>query len=112
MNVKWTLFAILIMGVVQSQTVAFNDISDPVMNKEVMKKRVSFKVRGNGKQLVKLGLGYQVGSGACCTGVSKESTVGFTGNTGDVLYDSETKRVIVKVYDGLEGQTIDLRQYY
>lgn len=79
---------------------------------ESMQKRVSFKVRGNGKTNVQLGIGYQVGSGACCTGVSKESTVSFTGNTGDVLYDSATKRVITKVYDGLEGSVVDLRQYY
>lgn len=75
-------------------------------------KTINFNVRGNGKTNVMLGVGYQVGSGACCRGVSKESTVGFQGNVGDVLYDSETKRVITKVYEGLEGQTIDLRQYY
>lgn len=75
-------------------------------------KVINFNVRGNGKTNVSLGIGYQVGSGACCRGVSKESTVGFQGNTGDVLYDSETKRVIIKVYEGLDGKTIDLREYY
>lgn len=79
---------------------------------ESMQKRVSFKVRGNGKTNVLLGIGHQVGSGACCTGVSKESTVSFTGKTGDVLYDSATKRVITRVYDALEGTVVDLRQYY
>jgi hypothetical protein len=53
-----------------------------------------------------------VGSGACCRGVSKESTVAFQGNVGDVLYDSETRRVITKVYAEMEGKTIDLRKYY
>jgi hypothetical protein len=75
-------------------------------------KMISFNVRGNGKTNVSLGVGYQVGSGACCRGVSKESTVGFQGNVGDVLYDSNTKRVITKVYAEMEGKTIDLRQYY
>ena len=75
-------------------------------------KTISFNVRGNGKTNVSLGVGYQVGSGACCRGVSKESTVGFQGNVGDVLYDSNTKRVITKVYAEMEGKTIDLRQYY
>ena len=75
-------------------------------------KTISFNVRGNGKTNVSLGVGYQVGSGACCRGVSKESTVGFQGNIGDVLYDSDTKRVITKVYAEMEGKTIDLRQYY
>jgi hypothetical protein len=75
-------------------------------------KTISFNVRGNGKTNVSLGVGYQVGSGACCRGVSKESTVGFQGNVGDVLYDSNTKRVITKIYAEMEGKTIDLRQYY
>jgi hypothetical protein len=74
-------------------------------------KVINFYVRGNGKTDVSLGVGYQVGAGSCCKGVSKESTVGFQGNTGDVLYDSETKKIITKIYDELEGQTIDLRQY-
>lgn len=73
---------------------------------------ISFNVRGNGKTNVSLGVGYQVGSGACCRGVSKESTVGFQGKIGDVLYDSDSKRVITKVYSELEGKTVDLRQYY
>ncbi len=75
-------------------------------------KMISFSVRGNGKTNVSLGVGYQVGSGACCRGVSKESTVGFQGNIGDVLYDSNSKRVITKVYAEMEGKTVDLRQYY
>jgi hypothetical protein len=75
-------------------------------------KMISFNVRGNSKTNVTLGVGYQVGSGACCRGVSKESTVGFQGNIGDVLYDSETRRVITKVYAEMEGKTIDLRKYY
>lgn len=74
-------------------------------------KTINFNVRGNGKTNVSLGVGYQVGAGSCCKGVSKESTVGFQGNTGDVLYDSETKKVITKIYDELDGKTIDLRQY-
>jgi hypothetical protein len=76
------------------------------------KAKISFYVRGNGKTNVSLGVGYQVGSGSCCRGVSKDSKVGFQGDIGDVLYDSETRRVITKVYAGLEGETIDLRQYY
>jgi len=57
-------------------------------------KMISFNVRGNGKTN------------------SKESTVGFQGNVGDVLYDSNTKRVITKVYAEMEGKIIDLRLYY
>lgn len=73
---------------------------------------ISFNVRGNSKTNVSLGVGYQVGAGACCRGVSKETTVAFQGNIGDVLYDANTKRVITKIHAGMKGKTIDLRQYY
>jgi hypothetical protein len=73
---------------------------------------ISFNVRGNGKTNLTLGIGYQVGSGACCRGVSKESTVGFQGNPGDVLYESDSRKVILKVTKDMQGKTIDLREYY
>jgi hypothetical protein len=44
--------------------------------------------------------------------VSPNSTNGFSGEVGDVVYDSERKRVIVKIYEGLEGQTLELKDYY
>ncbi len=95
----------LMLGIIAIATTSFKS-NTPSM------KTISFNVRGNGKTNVSLGVGYQVGSGACCIGVSKESTVGFQGKVGDVLYDSETRRVITKVYVEIEGKTIDLRQYY
>lgn len=101
---KYTfLIALVAIGTLCLSFKIINPIND---------KMISFNVRGNGKSNVSLGVGYQVGSGACCRGVSKESTVGFQGNIGDVLYDSNTKRVITKVYAEMEGKTIDLRQYY
>ena len=74
--------------------------------------RISFTVRGNGKSLVKLGIGSRVGSGHCCSGVSKDSYSTFTGEVGWVLYDSEIHRVITTVYRGMSGKTIDLRDYF
>ena len=101
-NIKFlftiTIF-ICLLSLSQSFTVKTNQV-------------VNFNVRGNGKTNVSLGVGYQVGSGACCRGISKESTVGFQGNVGDVLYDSDTKRIITKIYKELNGTTIDLRVYY
>lgn len=99
------LACVLILGIIAFTTTSFTSKA-PTM------KTISFNVRGNGKTNVSLGVGYQVGSGACCRGVSKESTVGFQGNVGDVLYDSETRRVIIKVFAEMEGKTIDLRKYY
>jgi hypothetical protein len=99
-----TYLLILLVSAFSLTSISFKPASES--------KTISFNVRGNGKTNVSLGVGYQVGSGACCRGVSKESTVGFQGNVGDVLYDSNTKRVITKVYAEMEGKTIDLRQYY
>lgn len=81
-------------------------------NSRTTAERVSFTVRGNGKSLVKLGIGSQIGYGHCCSGVSKDSYTSFTGEVGWVLYDSESKRIITKVYSELSGKTVDLRNYY
>ena len=54
---------------------------------------------GEAEETLSGSYGYQVGSGSCCSTVSPFSTAGFSGNIGDVVYDSEKKRVIVKIYD-------------
>lgn len=40
------------------------------------------------------------------------TTSGFTGEIGHVVYDSERKRIITKIYQEMEGQIIDLKNYY
>ncbi|MBU3715203.1 MAG: hypothetical protein FGM46_09715 [Ferruginibacter sp.] len=76
--------------------------------------RVSFKIRGTGYKgiFVTIGIGSSPGNGACCTGVSENTTVSFVGEVGDVVYDGKTRRVITKIYKDLEGTTIDLADYY
>ena len=76
--------------------------------------RVSFRVKGTGSKgiSVKIGIGHKVGSGSCCSTVGPQSSTSFTANVGDVMYDSEKNRVIVKVYSELNGTTIDLKDYY
>lgn len=76
--------------------------------------RISFKVKGTGHKriFVTLGVGYQPGSGACCTGVGENSTVSLSGEIGHVVYDGKTRRVITKIYKELEGTTINLADYY
>ena len=78
------------------------------------KARISFKIKGTGSKgvSVKIGIGSSVGYGSCCSTVSPFTTSGFSGNVGDKVYDGDTKRVIVKIYDGMEGTTIDLKEYY
>jgi len=73
---------------------------------------ISFKIRGNGKGLVEIGIGPRVGSGACCRGVSKDATVSFQGNDGDVVWDSKTRRVLIELSSSSNGKTYDLRRYY
>jgi hypothetical protein len=76
--------------------------------------RISFKIRGTGSKgiNVTIGIGSKPGSGACCSGVSVNTTVSFVGNIGDVVYDGKTNRVITKIYKELEGTTINLADYY
>jgi hypothetical protein len=62
--------------------------------------------------MVTIGIGSQPGSGACCSGVSPNTTAGFVGNVGDVVYDGKTRRIITKIYSDMDGTTIDLAKYY
>jgi hypothetical protein len=112
---KATLFLVLFMTaasvfsatpVVKSK--ASNNVPKPIAE------RVSFKIKGTGSKniMVTIGIGSQPGSGACCSGVSPNTTASFTGNVGEVVYDGKTRRVITKIYSDLNGTTIDLAQYY
>lgn len=106
--------AVVLVGLSLTSFVVKNNEDElkPVVTSK--KTRVNFKLRGTGSKniAVKIGIGYQVGSGSCCSTVSPNSTNGFSGEVGDVVYDSERKRVIVKIYEGLEGQTLELKDYY
>jgi hypothetical protein len=74
---------------------------------------ISFKVKGNGKYYVELGVADKPGGiGSCCRGVASTTTVSFQGHIGDVLFDSRTKKVIIKINADTKGTTIDLKDYY
>ena len=95
--------------------ISFSFIENKIINnKNVNSERVSFKIKGTGSKriFVEIGIGSSPGNGACCSGVSEFSTVSFTGEIGDVVYDGKTRRVITKIYKDLEGTTIDLADYY
>ena len=106
--------ALFVCATLMSLTYDLNSNSSSESNKETVKRRISFKIRGTGSKgiSVKIGVGSKVGYGSCCSTVSPNTTSGFSGEIGDVVYDSERKRVITKIYDGLEGQTIELKEYY
>jgi hypothetical protein len=78
-------------------------------------KRVNFYVSGTGSKgiTIKLGVGPQIGSGSCCYPLTPTSSmVRYSAEEGDVLYDSERNRVIVKINASMEGATINLKDYY
>ena len=115
---KLLFLSILVFGASNfSKTRAHNMYSDfSPIDKEIKVDEnvatISFKIRGNGKGLVEIGVGPRVGSGACCRGVSKDATVSFQGNVGDVVWDSKTRRVLIELSSSSNGQTYDLRRYY
>ena len=76
--------------------------------------RVSFRIKGTGSKgiFVTIGIGSQPGSGACCSGLSPNTSSSFTGEIGHVVYDGKTRRIITKIYKELSGTTIDLAGYY
>ncbi|MCH8536094.1 MAG: hypothetical protein LAT51_13570 [Flavobacteriaceae bacterium] len=77
---------------------SFNSIpTSEIVGKEksVDLQQIDFKLKGNGKSLVRIGVGKKVGQGSCCTGVSKHATVSFRAKVGDVVYDAETKKVLL-----------------
>lgn len=109
------------LGILSYSFTFSNDISiekyNEVTNTELLKnktERVSFKVKGTGskKITVKVGYGKKVGQGSCCRTIGPNTTTSFTANVGDVLYDSERKTIITKIYSGLSGEVIDLKNYY
>lgn len=76
------------------------------------KAQICFSIRGNSKSSVMIRVGPDKYSGACCTGVSRETTVGVCGEIGYKIYDDQTKRQIAVITADLKGQTIDLRNFY
>ena len=81
---------------------------------KVPAERVNFNIKGTGSKNINvtIGVGHQVGSGACCTGIGNNSTVAFVGEVGHVVYDGKTRRIITKIYKEMQGKTINLAEYY
>jgi len=115
---KLLLSFVLVFGASNYSETAANNLSsnfspfEKAIKVEENVASISFKIRGNGKGLVEIGVGPRVGSGACCRGVSKDATVSFQGNDGDVVWDSKTRRVLIELSSSSNGKTYDLRRYY
>lgn len=74
--------------------------------------QICFSIRGNGKSLVMVRIGPDKNSGACCTGVSRESNTGVCGEVGYKIFDDGTKRQLDVITSDVKGKTFDLRSYY
>lgn len=112
---KKTNFIILLsMGLFAFGLMSFEPLFKQEKQNQIQAKRISFRIKGTGSKgiTVKIGVGSQIGSGACCSSVSPMTTAGFSGEVGHVVYDSERKRIITKIYEEMEGQIIDLKNYY
>jgi len=81
-------------------------------NRLAENEKICFVLRGNQKTNITVGIGKEVNKGACCSGVSKFSYVSFCGNVGDVIYDSKSRRVLMKISKDMKGKTIELKDYY
>ncbi|MDB4649640.1 hypothetical protein OAF64_06550 [Crocinitomicaceae bacterium] len=78
--------------------------------------RVSLKLKGTGSKriTVKVGVGTSVGNCArgCYKTIGPNTTVSIQANVGDVIWDADRKTTILKVSSGMNGDVIDLKNYY
>ena len=78
--------------------------------------RVSLKLKGTGSKriTVKVGVGTSVGNCArgCYKTIGPNTTVSVQANVGDVIWDADRKTTILKVSSGMDGDIIDLKNYY
>ena len=116
MNKLLFLSGVVLFFAVATSFTLLTDSENPGPNIKAEKKNelVSFKLKGTGSKgiTVKVGVGGKIGQGSCCRSVGPNSTVSFQGHIGDVVYDSERRTVIMKVYNGIQGTTTDLKNYY
>jgi hypothetical protein len=82
----------------------------------ISSEKVSIKLKGTGsKQVtVKVGVGTAVGKceRGCYKTIGPNTTVQIQANAGDVIWDADRKTTILKVSSGMDGDVIDLKNYY
>jgi len=88
---------------------ALSQNSPPVPPREI-----NFKIKGTGLKniIVDIGIGNAPGSGNCCTRISPNTIFDFFGKVGDGIYDGNTRSLITKIHQGMDGSTIDLSKFY
>jgi hypothetical protein len=105
---KKSVFVLLVLIIVLPIFSSFYDYSITKVDNE----KICFVLRGNQETDIFIGVGQEVGKGACCSGVSKFSYVTFCGKVGEVVYDSKSNRVLMKIHQEMKGKTIELKDYY
>ena len=79
-----------------------------------LQKEINFKIKGTGLKniIVDIGIGSEPGAGNCCTRINPNTIFNFFGKLGDGIYDGNTRRLITKIHQGMDGTTIDLSKFY
>ena len=94
---------------------SFSYDSSPVYV-ESSTEKVSLKLKGTGSKriTVRVGVGTSVGNCArgCYKKIGPNTTVSIQANVGDVIWDADKKTTILKVSSGMDGDVIDLKNYY
>lgn len=77
-------------------------------------REINFKIKGTGSKniSVNIGIGNESGSGNCCTSIGPYTILNFFGKVGDGIYDGNTRSLITKIHQGMDGSTIDLSKFY
>ena len=95
---------------IESPTTSFDK------NGEILSEKISLKLKGTGSKQVTVKVGVGTAMGKCERGCYKtigpNTTVQIQANVGDVIWDADRKTTILKVSSGMDGDVIDLKNYY
>ena len=115
-NMKKTIYQLAILFSLMVITMAFSNIKDSNPNVEFSAEKVTVKLKGTGSKhiTVKVGVGSKVGGceRGCYKTIGPNTTVSIQANVGDVIWDADRKTTILKISSGMDGDVIDLKNYY
>ena len=109
-------FSFLMLSFVYSHKNVSSNQTDVLKNNEIASQRVTLKLKGTGSKgiTVKVGVGQKVGGceRGCYKTIGPNTTVSVQAVVGDYIWDANRKTAIVKVSSGMDGEIIDLKNFY
>ena len=116
-SVLVTFSFLMLSFVFSNKNVLSNLLKTDVLKKnEITSQRVTLKLKGTGSKriTVKVGVGQKVGSceRGCYKTIGPNTTVSVQAVVGDYIWDANRKTAIVKVSSGMNGEIIDLKNFY